>query len=309
MTENIVGVDVAKDWIDVCDLTTSKEHRVETSPQALKRFAKTCAGKLVVFEASGGYERPLMNALSTLHIKYKRVNPRQAREFARATGCLAKTDRVDAALIAQMGTALQLQPDLPPDPSRERLSALVARRETLVEQRKQEKQRLQQSTEPFVRNDISSHVKLLTNRIEKVEAEINDHIAHNEELAAQNEHLRSAPGVGPVTASVLLAKLPELGKVNRKAIANLAGLAPHACESGYMKGKRMIWGGRSDVRRALYTAAFAASKCDPQMKAKREAMSQVGKPFKVTIVALARRLLTQLNCIVKENRNYNQSHS
>jgi transposase len=147
---------------------------------------------------------------------------------------------------------------------------LVARREALVEQRKQEAQRLYQSTDSYIRKDIVSHAKLLARRIKKIEAAIETHIAAHNHLATRNRYLQSAPGIGPVTAATLVAKLPELGRVNRRAIANLAGLAPHACDSGYMKGKRMIWGGRSDVRRALYLAAFSASKCNPHLKSIRE---------------------------------------
>lgn len=304
MTQNHVGVDIAKDWIDSFDPQTGKSRRIKTTPQALKAFSQRCTGRIVVFEASGGYERPLFEALQVAGIAFTRINPRHAREFARATGRLAKTDRVDAEVLARMGAALALQPDPPRDEAADRLAMLVARREALVEHRKQERQRLQQTADGFIAKDIASLVTVFTRRIAKVEAEIAAQIKTHDHLAQRNEHLRSVPGIGPAVAAALLAKLPELGRINRRAIANLAGLAPHACDSGHMRGKRMIWGGRADVRRALYTAAFIASRHDPGLKAYRQKLDDAGKPFKVAIIAVARRLLTQINAMIKEGRNY-----
>jgi len=304
MTENYIGVDIAKDWIDSFDEQTGKHRRVTTTPRALKDFARRCAGKRVIFEASGGYERPFISALEGAGVPFARINPRHAREFARATGRLAKTDRVDAALLARMGAALALKADPPRDKTADRLAMLTARRDALVEHRKQEKQRLQQATDRFIVRDIASLITLLSRRIAKLEAEIAAHIANHDHIRTRNEQLRSVPGVGPVVAATLLAKLPELGRINRRAIANLAGLAPHACDSGHMRGKRMIWGGRSEVRRALYAAAFIASRCDPGLKAYRQKLDAAGKPFKVAIVACARRLLTQINAMIRDGRTY-----
>lgn len=302
MTESYVGVDIAKDWIDTFD--GGEVRRIKIAPQALKRFAGACANKCVVFEASGGYERPLMIALEEAGVAFARVNPRHAREFARATGQLAKTDRVDAALLARMGAALALQPDPARDHAADRLAMLNARREALVEQRKQEKQRAQQVTDAFIIKDIASLIVVLTRRIAKIKTEIDAQIDAHEHLRRRNTQLRSVPGVGPVVAATLLAKLPELGCIDRRAIANLAGLAPHACDSGHMRGKRMIWGGRAEIRRALYAAAFIASRHDTDMKAYRQKLDNAGKPFKVAVIACARRLLTQINAMIRDGRNY-----
>lgn len=304
MTKNYVGVDIAKDWIDVFDEATGERRRHQSTPAALKRFVRECAGKHVVFEASGGYERLFMKALKDAGVAFTRVNPRHAREFARATGRLAKTDKVDAELLARMGAALGLKADPPRDKAADRLAMLAARREALVEQRKQEKQRLQQCTDAFISKDVASHIAMLSRRILKIEREIAAHIDAHDHLKQRNKQLRTVPGVGPVVAATLLAKLPELGRFNRRAIANLAGLAPHACDSGHMRGKRMIWGGRAEVRRALYAAAFIASRHDPELKAYRQKLDAAGKPFKVAIVACARRLLTQINAIIRDERNY-----
>lgn len=261
-------------------------------------------GAHVVFEASGGYERPFLEALENVGGAYTRVNQRHAREFARAIGRLAKTDNVDAEVLAHMGTALALQADPPRDCATDRLAMLIARRDALVEQRKQEKQRFLQATDKYIRNDIASHIVVLSRRIKKIEAQINAHIRAYDHLHERYDRLRSVPGIGPTVAAILLAKLPELGHINRRAIANLAGLAPHACDSGYMRGKRTVWGGRADVRRALYTAAFVASRFDPGLKAYRRKLDDAGKPFKVAIIACARRLLTQINAMIREGRNY-----
>ncbi|PQA89201.1 hypothetical protein CW354_04480 [Marinicaulis flavus] len=160
------------------------------------------------------------------------------------------------------------------------------------------------ATDAFIVKDIASLITVLTNRIARIETDIATHIETCSRLKRRNEQLRSVPGVGPVVAATLLAKLPELGRINRRAIANLAGLAPHACDSGQMRGKRMIWGGRAEVRRALYAAAFIASRHDPELKAYRRKLDDAGKPFKVAIIACARRLLTQINAIIRDERNY-----
>ncbi|HXI86199.1 MAG TPA: IS110 family transposase [Parvularculaceae bacterium] len=308
MTENMIGVDIAKDWIDVFDGCSGERRRIKSAPQALKGFARVCAGKLVVFEASGGYERPLINALEDAQAGFARINPRCAREFARATCRLAKTDRVDAELLARRGAALGLKADPPRDEAADRLAMLIARRDALVEHRKQDKQRLQQAMDAFIAKDIASLIVVFARRIAKIEAEIAAHIANHDHLKRRNEQLRSVPGVGPVVAATLLAKLPELGRINRRAIANLAGLAPPACDSGQMRGKRMIWGGRAEVRRALYAAAFIASRHEPGSKAYRQKLNNAGKPFKVAIVACARRLLTQINACVRDGRPYDANH-
>ncbi|MDP1556943.1 MAG: IS110 family transposase [Hyphomonas sp.] len=304
MPQNVIGVDIAKDWIDTFCLDSGAARRLGTDPKSLKAFARQCAGALVVFEASGGYERPLAEALAKAGVAYARVNPRQAREFARATGRLAKTDRVDAGVLARMGRALELAPTPPPDPARVRLAALVARRDDLVEEAAREAVRLKQARDGFVRADIASLIRLLKARIIRFEREIAGLIAAEPPLAQTERRLRTAPGIGPLTAASLIARLPELGHVSRSAIANLAGLAPHACDSGQMRGQRHIWGGRKEVRKSLYQAAFIASRYDPALKALRKRLQDAGKPFKVAIIAVARVLLTQINAILREQRNY-----
>lgn len=302
MADNYIGVDIAKDWIDTFNPQTGEYCRLK--PNAYLRFAKAHSGSLFVLEASGGYERPFLATLKTAGARWSRQNPRHVREFARATGKLAKTDRVDARVLAHMGAALQLTPDIPLCPARERLAALNARRSGLIDHLKKEKTRLRQTTDAFIRSDIRSLITVLERRMKKIEIAIKDQISAHETLTIVDTRLRSAPGVGKVTSAVLIAKLPELGAVNRRVIASLAGLAPHACDSGYMRGKRRIWGGRKEIRSALYLAAFIASRNDPEWKAERARMQAAGKPFKVIIIALARKLLTRLNAMMREQRNY-----
>lgn len=303
--QNILGVDVARDWIDTCDLASGRIRHIETAPRVLKAFAaKLPRDGLVVFEASGGYERPLVEALEAESLAYVRVNPRQAREFARATGRLAKTDKVDARVLAEMGATLALKPAPPADPARRRLAELVARRADLAGMIAAETNRLQQAADPFVRRDIKSLLAILKRRKLSLDKEIDAHTRASDDLAARSRRLMTAPGIGPSLASVLLAFLPELGEIERRPIASLAGLAPHARDSGRSRGRRKIWGGRSDVRRALYLAAFIASRRDPELKAMRDRLTANGKPFKVAIIAVARKLLTILNAMIRENRDY-----
>lgn len=304
LPQDILGVDIAKDWIDVFHLSTARRERIATTKQALARFARAAKGALVVLEASGGYERPLTEALSKTGTDFARVNPRQAREFARATGRLAKTDRVDAEVLARMGRALDLAPTPPADPDRARLADLVARRDDLVSAIRAEKNRAGTVRDRWIGREIALLVKVLQAHLKAVDSAIAALVDSAEPLAEAARRLRSVPGVGPAVAAVLLARLPELGRIDHRRIAALAGLAPHACDSGLSRGKRRIWGGRADVRRALYLAAFIASRHDPVLKAFRTRLATAGKPTKLALTACARKLLTILNAMLRSGQDY-----
>ncbi|WP_151175235.1 IS110 family transposase [Roseovarius indicus] len=304
MPQDVIGVDIAKDWIDVFFLSARRAERVPMATAELRAFAARARGALVVFEASGGYEHPLAEALGAADVTYARVNPRQAREFARATGRLAKTDRVDARVLAEMGRALALRPTPPADPGRARLAGLMGRRDDLGAMLRAEMARLRQARDASVRRDIGSMIALLRRRIGKLEAEIAAVIGADEALSDRSRLLRTMPGVGPLLAASLLARLPELGRLDRRAIASLAGLAPHACDSGRFRGKRRIWGGRAEVRRTLYLAGFIASRYDPALRAFRRKLQEVGKPVKLAIVACARKLITVLNAMLRDQREH-----
>ena len=304
LPQDVIGVDIAKDWIDVFFLSARRAERVPMATAELRAFAARARGALVVFEASGGYEHPLAEALDAADVTYARVNPRQAREFARATGRLAKTDRVDARVLAEMGRALEPRPTPPADPGRARLAGLMGRRDDLGAMLRAEMARLRQARDASVRRDIGSMIALLRRRIGKLEAEIAAVIGADEALSDRSRLLRTMPGVGPLLAASLLARLPELGRLDRRAIASLAGLAPHACDSGRFRGKRRIWGGRAEVRRTLYLAGFIASRYDPALRAFRRKLQEAGKPVKLAIVACARKLLTVLNAMLRDQREH-----
>ena len=304
LPQDVIGVDIAKDWIDVFFLSARRAERVPMATAELRAFAARARGALVVFEASGGYEHPLAEALDAADVTCTRVNPRQAREFARATGRLAKTDRVDARVLAEMGRALALRPTPPADPGRARLAGLMGRRDDLGAMLRAEMARLRQARDASVRRDIGSMITLLRRRIGKLEAEIAAVIGADEALSDRSRLLRTMPGVGPLLAASLLARLPELGRLDRRAIASLAGLAPHACDSGRFRGKRRIWGGRAEVRRTLYLAGFIASRYDPALRAFRRKLQEAGKPAKLAIVACARKLLTVLNAMLRDQREH-----
>lgn len=300
----VIGVDVAKRWIDVHHLATGRAERVETTPAALRRFARGAKGARVVLEASGGYERPLLEALRRAGVETCRVNPARARHFAIADGRLAKTDRVDAEILARMGASMSLVPEPEPDPARERLAELVARRDDLVVALGRETCRAQQAREAVVKRSIARVAKLLAAQRAAIEAEIARHVSAEPALAEGRRRLLAAPGVGPAVAAVLLAKLPELGRLDRRAIAHLAGLAPHAADSGLRRGVRRIRGGRAEVRRALFLAAFVAGRHDPRIRAFRDRLAAAGKPRKQVVVACARKLLTILNAMVRDQTDY-----
>ena len=304
LPQDFIGVDIAKGWIDVFYLILSKHERIITTKQSLARFAKATRGCLIIVEASGGYERPLTEALAKAGVDYARVNPRQAREFARATGRLAKTDKVDAMVLAQMGRALELKPTPPSDPDRARLADLVARRDNLVGMIRAEKNRAGTTRDGWIGKEILLLIKALQSHLAAIEGQIAILIKERAPLTRISARLCSVPGIGPALSAVLIARLPELGQMEPRKITSLAGLAPHACDSGLSRGKRRIWGGRADVRRALYLAAFIASRYDPMMKAFRTRLQDAGKPTKLALTACARKLLTILNAMMKSGQNY-----
>jgi transposase len=207
-------------------------------------------------------------------------------------------------MLAEMGRALGLAPEPAPDLARRRLAALVARRDDLQVTITREKQRLGLTEDSFVRRAITALLRVLVRHRVALEGEIKAQIVADKGLADRTARLRTAPGVGPVVAATLTARLAELGQLDRRAIAALAGLAPQARDSGSWRGRRCIWGGRREVRRALYLAAFVASSHDPELRAIRDRLRAAGKPYKVVIIALARKLLTRLNAMVRDGTDY-----
>jgi len=298
-----VGCDVSKHHLDIFDTSSGVHERIVNAAPELAAWACKRAGdgELIVFEATGGYDRALRQALAAGGCRSVRVNPGRARDFAKAAGYLAKTDRVDARMLAVMGQALGLAAEAPADPTRERLALLVKRRDQLVEMRAQEQTRRAEIADKAVRTDLEAHIAWLAKRIVRFNLDIALACKQSPAIARETALTRTAPGVGKVTASVLAALLPELGARSPKAIAALAGLAPFAADSGQWRGQRRIKGGRRRVRQALYMAALAAIRSDTIFAVFYKRLRAAGKPAKLALIAVARKLLTTLNAMVRDN--------
>jgi len=262
----------------------------------------------VAFEATASYDRGLSLLLQEAKVAFHRANPRKAREFARSAGFLAKTDQVDARMLALYGAALPLAPARPTTPERLELQDLVARRDELVEMRKAERTRLKADPAAWLKDSLQGLIRVLGEQIADIEARIQALIDGVDDMTRDYRILRSCAGVGEVAASVLLALMPELGQVNRRTIAALAGLAPIACDSGALRGKRRIFGGRKRVRDALYMAALAASRTSA-FRSDYERLKAAGKPKKLALIAIARKLLVALNAAVRDQTPFHTIHT
>jgi transposase len=298
------GVDVSKQHLDACwaDQELRLGNEAAGWNELIAKF-KASNVDLVVIEATGGYERGLVCALQEAGLCVARLNPRQSRDFAKSMGTLAKTDRVDARVLRDFADVISRHKDrhkyitLPSDAYRDELSALMVRRRQLVGMRVAENNRLDLANKRAKRS-ILSVIRVLDKQIEQIDAEVERHI--DDHFDAQRKLLDSVKGVGPVTILTLLAGLPELGALGRKAISKLVGLAPLANDSGPRKGQRHIWGGRAEVRAVLYMATVSATQHNPVIRAHYEQLVARGKPNKVAIVACMRKLLTVLNAMVRD---------
>ena len=299
----VVGIDICKHHLDIFDGAAGRPERVRNDPQAAALLAArfAAAGAFVLFEATGAYDLTLRRALEAAGVTFARVNPARARDFARAVGFLAKTDRIDARMLAAMAQSLRPRPEPPADPARETLTSLSRRRDQLVAMRKQERTRRSTCTNAAVADHIDDHLAWLDNAITELEHAIRQLIGTNATLKQAADRLRSVPGIGPVAAATLLALLPELGTRSPKAIAALAGLAPINADSGLRRGKRQIRGGRKRVRDALYMAAVAATRSKSRFAAIYRGFIKAGKPPKLALIAIARRILVTLNAIIRDN--------
>ncbi len=299
-----IGCDIAKHHLDLFEETGSRHSRIDNTQEAIAAFlSRFEAGSVfVAFEATGPYDGLLRAALEHGGHRFARINPARARDFARATGRLAKTDRIDAGLLATMARSLALQPDEPADPDRAALALLHKRRDQLVEMRAAEKVRAGEVDDPT--GSLARHLAWLDAEIAAVERAIAAALRANRALAATAKLLRSAPGVGPVAATTLIALMPELGRRSAKTIAALAGLAPFNDDSGRRRGRRAIAGGRARVRRALYMAALAAMRTSPRFRAFYDAVRARSAAAKVALIAVARKLLVTLNAMLKTNEAF-----
>jgi transposase len=305
MGDVFVGIDVSKNHLDVAQRPVAGLERFSNDAEGigkLTEFIRQLAPKLVVLEATGGYEARVAAELA-LAAPTAVINPKQVRDFARAIGQAAKTDALDAELLARFGEVVRPEARPLRDEQTQELTDLVLRRRQLVDMIVAETNR-EQRAQSAVRVRIRKHLTWLRKEVARVDDDIDTLIKQSPVWRANEELLRSAKGVGPVLASTLLGRLPELGKLNRKEIAALAGIAPINRDSGQQRGKRSIYGGRADVRTVLYMATVNAVRHNPSLSGFYQRLVAAGKPKKVALVAAMRKLLTILNAMMRDGKAY-----
>jgi transposase len=304
-----VGVDVSKDHLDWTLGSTGDVRQIPNTPAGVRRLVRKLRSlelDRVVLEATGGYERLLLDALHEAGIPAVRVNPKRVRDFAKGLGVFAKNDAIDARLLAWFG--MKAEPTVLParDGQERRMAELAARRRQLIQLITMEKNR--RDTMPrWLRADQEGLIRILEARVEKIDRLLDEIIARDSEKQARFERLQTVPGVGAKTARALMADLPELGRLDRRRIASLVGLAPFAKDSGRKSGKRSIHGGRAAPRTSLYLAALIASRYNATLKVVYDRLKEAGKPGKVALVAIARKLLTILNAMVRDGSDWTEA--
>jgi len=294
------GVDVSKHHLDAAIVPTGEHVSMATGDLAkLVAWLARRKPKLVVIEATGGYERDVVAAAAAAGLIVAVINPRQVRDFARATGRLAKTDRIDAAVLAAFGQVVQPEPRALQTEQAQALRDLVARRRQLLDMRKAEKTRLQTRIGPVVRAGLQRHLAWLDAEVASADDDIDRMIRQSPAWRADEDLIRSVPGAGPVLARTLIAEMPELGRLNGRQIAALVGVAPFNRDSGKMRGTRSVWGGRAKVRSVLYMATVSAVRHNPILKTTYQSLRLAGKPPKVALTACMRRLIVTINAMLK----------
>lgn len=301
-----VGIDVCKKFLDANVENEPKSTRFENNPEGIAQFIEDMQKvqpKLIAMEATGGYERRAAKALTDAGFSVAIVNPTRVRRFAEAIGVLAKTDKIDAKMIAKYASIANPEPNYQQDPIQEQLAACTERRRQLVLQLTAEKNRLSSAPDCIV-DDVQEHIDFLSHKITEIEKKIQTLIKQQPELQKKVEIIEGVIGVGPVTATTMVAELPELGKVNRQKISALVGVAPFNKDSGAKKGKRRIFGGRGDIRKPLYMAALSASKFNPVIRPFYQSLIKKGKPEKVALTACMRKLLVIINALVRKGETW-----
>ncbi len=305
-----VGMDVAKATLDIC-VSDGEAWQTPNDDRAMKELCARVTAlhpTLIVLEATGGYELRAAAALAATGLPVAVVNPRQVRSFARSIGQLAKTDRIDARVLARFAQAVQPEPRPLPDDDTRALEALITRRRQLVGMITAEKTRLD-TAPPITRKQIKAHIGWLQRQLAKVEGDSDGMIRRSPIFRAKDDLLQSVPGIGDATSRTLLALFPELGSVTEKEAAALAGVAPINRDSGMMRGRRTVSGGRARVRTALYMAALVGTRHNPILKAFYARLRAAGKPAKVALVACMRKLLIIINAMVRDGRAWDAARS
>jgi transposase len=305
-----VGIDVSKAHLDVCVRPSGEAFRVANDEaghaQLLTKLASS-SPTLTVMEATGGFETAAAAALASAGIVLAVVNPRQVRDFAKATGRLAKTDTLDAAVLAQFAEVVKPEARPLDDAQTSELAAMVSRRRQLVDMLTAETNRMHGARSDRLRKHIYKHVTWLRRQLKDVDRDLDTKLRETPGWREKEDLLRSVPGVGPVLSRTLLAELPELGTIDRGKIAALVGVAPLNRDSGTMRGKRAIWGGRASTRTVLYMATIAATRCNPVLRGLYQRLVASGKAKKVAIVACMRKLLIILNAMVRDGKHWTLS--
>jgi transposase len=304
-----VGIDIAQESLDVHVLPQGDALKCQNDADGIEklvRYLQKLAPRVIIMEASGGFEISLAAELGAANLPLAIVNPRQVRDFARGIGKLAKTDAIDAYVLASFAQTNKIEPKPLLSEEEQLIKDLVRRRQQLVNLRATEKNRLYRVRSKPVRDSILALIQTLDEQIRNIDSDLDNIIKNSPMWRDKEDLLKSFKGVGPVTARTLLALLPELGDANRQEIAALVGLAPVNRDSGKMRGKRMIAGGRTDVRNALYMAAVSAIKHNCKIKALYNRLKQAGKPAKVALTACMRRILIILNVMIKTNRPFEE---
>jgi len=298
-----VGIDVSAATLDIAvhEGSLTQERNDAKGIAAVVRELQASPPTLVVLEATGAYHREVTSALAAAGVPVAVVNPRQVRDFARSTGQLAKTDRLDAALLARFAAVVRPTPRPVPDEATQALVAILERRRQLVEMLTAEKNRLGVASK-HVRPSVQQIIRALEKALATTDDEVDRWIRSSPVWREKQDLLRSMPGVGPQTARLLIAALPELGHLTRREIAALVGVAPLACDSGTKRGQRRCWGGRARIRAVLYMAAVAAARFNPVIRALYRRLRAKGKPAKLALTACMRRMITILNAMVKTQR-------
>jgi transposase len=300
----VIGIDVAKDTVVLASEPAGRTGTFATDHAGLAALVAQCQAPpvaLVVLEATGGYEPPVVAALASAGLPVVIVNPRQVRDFAKATGRLAKTDAIDATVLALFGARVQPPVRPLPDAATQELQALLGRRRQLLDMLHAERQR-HATSHGRVRANLRSHIHWLEKSLADTDDTLQQLIAASPLWRVQDELLQSVPGVGPTLASTLLGYVPELGHLDRRQIAALIGVAPLARDSGTLHGRRTCWGGRAPVRQVLHMAALVAARWNPILRAFYQRLRAAGKPAKLALTAVARKLLVLCNAILRDQR-------
>lgn len=304
---SFVGIDVAKAQLEFAVRPTGETGTVPNDDAGIRALGTRCQGfapALLVLEATGGYEAAIVAALAAAGLPVVVANPRQVRDFAKATGPLAKTDALDAQVLALFAERVRPTPRPLPDAAVQGLDALLTRRRQLIEMLTAERNRLLVAA-PAVRRDLQQHIRLLGRRVREADDDLHTAVKASPAWRAKDDLLQSVPGVGRVVSLTMLAELPELGRLSHKEIAALVGVAPLNRDSGTLRGKRLVYGGRAPVRAVLYMAALVASRRNPVIRAFYQRLRAAGKPAKVALTACMRKLLTILNAIARSGTPWN----